>query len=228
MKNLLLVEDDASLGATLSERLKKENYQTDWARSGEEAMALFKSKDFDLVLLDLGLPDASGFDVMQSMKTYKLVPFIFMTALNSAENRLLGYEMGADEFIPKPFHLREVLLRVKHVLDNHYKSKVYQVGSMQIDMSALTVQHDDGEVERLQSRDADLLQLLINASPLVLSRDEILNRLWGEDQFPSQRTIDNMIVRLRSILRDQQGDLIKSVRGVGYQWLGIAKEGNSL
>ncbi|HEX4924864.1 MAG TPA: response regulator, partial [Bdellovibrionales bacterium] len=118
MKHLLLVEDDPSLGATLQERLEKEGYSVAWAQSRAEAESAFARKPPDLVILDVGLPDGSGFDLAKLIKKKSVVPFIFVTAMTTAEYRLEGFEIGAEEYIPKPFHLKELLLRVKHVLDN--------------------------------------------------------------------------------------------------------------
>src|SRR5689334_221910 len=115
MKHLLLVEDDSSLGATLQERLEKEGYSVDWATTQNEAISFLKSRAPDLVILDVGLPDGSGFDLAKKIKSESLVPFIFVTAMTNAEYRLEGYEIGAEEYIPKPFHLKELLIRVKHV-----------------------------------------------------------------------------------------------------------------
>lgn len=222
MKHLLLVEDDPSLGATLQERLIKEGYSVEWAQSRAEAEAAFSRKAPDLVILDIGLPDGSGFDFAKQIKTKSIVPFIFVTAMTTAEYRLEGYEIGAEEYIPKPFHLKELLLRVKHVLDNHAAQKELVCNGYRIDLEAMSVTDASGRQEFLVSRDVKLLRLLIEHAPRVVSRDEILNQLWGEDKFPTQRTIDNSIVRLRQAISDSDGKWIRSVRGVGYQW---AKEG---
>lgn len=215
---ILLVEDEASLGETLQERLEREGYKVCWATTAAQALAQWKSERFDLVVLDVGLPDGSGFDIAEQLD--RRVPVIFMTALNSAENRLRGYDVGAEEFIPKPFHLRELLMRVRHVLDNHRPVLKISVKGFEIDLDSYTIRSPKNSVERMQKRDAELLKLLIEKSPNVVSRDDILDRVWGEDKFPSLRTVDNAIVRLRALLDDAGGELIQSVRGVGYQWMG--------
>lgn len=213
---LLLVEDDDSLGATLKERLEKENYVVDWEKTFSSAKMKLESVLYDLVLLDVGLPDGNGFDLAKLTRS----PFLFMTAMNTAENRLDAYEMGAQEFIPKPFHLRELLIRVQHVLDAHPVLHVLQFDGFSIDMDQMKVFVVDASGEQkqevLQSRDYQLLKLLIEEAHKVHSRDEILDRIWGEDKFPSNRTVDNAIVRLRQIVGNAEA--IRSVRGVGYQW----------
>ncbi|MEQ1875795.1 MAG: response regulator transcription factor [Bdellovibrionia bacterium] len=223
-KHLLLVEDDPSLGATLQERLQKEGYSVSWAQTQVEGEAAFKKKSPDLVILDVGLPDGSGFDLARKIKAESHVPFIFVTAMTTAEYRLEGFELGAEEYIPKPFHLKEILMRVKHVLENHSVAREIIANGCRIDLLAMSITDSNGAKEFLPARDFKLLKFLIETSPRVISRDEILNQVWGEDKFPSSRTIDNSIVRLRQLLGDSEGNWIRSVRGIGYQW---AKEGEN-
>jgi DNA-binding response OmpR family regulator len=224
MKRLLLVEDDQLLAETLRERLQKEGYFVEWVDRAEMAARVLVEQDFHLVLLDLGLPDGHGFDLAQRLREIPRqihTPFLFLTAMNSAEHRLQGYELGAEEFIPKPFHLREVLLRVKHVLDNHVKAQIWAEADLELDWDALEVRSwRDGTWKRevLHPRDAKLLRLLVERSPAVVSRDEILDRVWGEEAFPSSRTVDNSMVRLRQAFGEPQAGRLKSVRGVGYQF----------
>ncbi len=217
-KKILFVEDDIGLGETLYERLQKEAYDVDWCKSILEAKQSLETKKFHLIILDLGLPDGSGFDLAKDIRKKSAAPIVFMTAMNTAENRLEGYELGAEEFIPKPFHLKELLMRVKHVLDNHSRSETLVVNKKTIHFSVQSIEHEDGREELLAKRDFELLKLLIQSAPKILSRDEILNLIWGEDKFPSHRTVDNTIVRLRQALGDGSDEVIRSVRGVGYQW----------
>ena len=219
MSSLLLVEDDLSLGATLQERLRREGHDTTWARSLAEAEQFFSKQVFDLAILDVGLPDGSGFDLARRMNSQKKIPFIFMTAASDAENRLQGFELGAEEFIPKPFHLKELLLRVHHVLENHaLQAEICLKGTI-IDLHAMSVKHETGELFNLSQKENEVLKKLITISPRVVSREDILNQVWGEDKFPSNRTVDNVIVRLRQVLGEKNGGWIRSVRGVGYQWI---------
>lgn len=218
MKKILLVEDDDSLGSSLKERLSKD-YQVDWANSFQNAWEIFhKNKEIDLVILDVGLPDGNGFDLAQKFKKVRETLFIFLTAQADPESRLLGFEIGAEEYIPKPFHLKELLIRVKHVLDLHTVSKELHLKECSINFTDLSVKHKDGRIEYPSVTDMKILQLLIDNSPQILSRDEIINAVWGIDKMPSHRTIDNTIVRLRQLLGSDGEDFIRSVRGIGYQW----------
>jgi DNA-binding response OmpR family regulator len=218
MSRVLLVEDDLSLGQTLEGRLRKENVDVTWAKTVAEAETALDEGRWDLAILDVKLPDGSGFGLARRVKRSSLTPIMFMTALNSAENRLEGFEIGADEYLPKPFHLKELILRVRHVLATQRVHDVIRVHGRTIDLGALTIASPDGERTFLQVRDARVLQILIGNAPTAVDRSEILDRVWGHEQFPTPRAVDNAIVRLRQALQDDQGQIIRSVRGVGYQW----------
>lgn len=213
MSRILLVEDDRSLGATLRDCLAKEGYDVTWASTKQDALAEAKQKTFELYVLDVGLPDGTGFELVEELPRR---PVVFLTARGDSESRLRGYELGADEYIPKPFHLRELLIRVSHVLKNHVAPKVLEVGDVRVDFDSYTFERG-GQLENVPSKDLQLLKLLVDESPKVISRDEALNLLWGEDKYPSTRTVDNSILRLRAALGDA-GARIESVRGVGYRW----------
>ena len=223
MKRLLLVEDDRSLGATLHERLLREPYDVAWVETRQRALKKLSEGLWDLVILDIGLPDGSGFELARHIKQSSSVPIMFMTALSTAEHRLEGFEIGAEEFVPKPFHLRELLLRIKHVLERHPVRHRISCNGRVIELENRAIVQPDGRREHPAARDFELLQLLITGSPGVISRNQILDVLWGEDKFLNQRTIDNMIVRLRQSLGDTNSTFIRSVRGIGYQWCGDAE-----
>jgi DNA-binding response OmpR family regulator len=217
--NLLLVEDDQSLGATLKERLEKEGHTVTWANSIESAQKSFSQSVFDLLVLDIGLGDGSGLDFARSIRISSQVPFLFLTAMNSAEYRLEGYELGAEDFIPKPFHLKELLLRVNKVLGRKGISNRITTGNITIDLEKLSISFADGSSEFPQAKDFKVLKLLIESAPTVVSRDEILQQIWKNDSLSTARTVDNSIVRLRQLLSRSGVELIRSVRGVGYQWV---------
>jgi DNA-binding response OmpR family regulator len=215
---ILLVEDDASLGETLAERLQREGHTVKWARTLREARAALDAGPWHLAILDVMLPDGSGFALAGDVRGRSVAPVMFMTALNSAESRLQGFEQGAEEYLPKPFHLKEFLMRVRHVLQAHPPRGVLVVGGLSIDWDALAVDAPGRPRAFLQTRDCRVLRLLVEAAPRAMDRSEILDRAWGEDKFPTPRAVDNAIVRLREALGDSDGTLIRSVRGIGYQW----------
>ena len=167
---LLLVEDDTSLATTLKERLTKEGYSICWVNTLSKARSELKSSTPNLIILDVGLPDGSGFDLAKELfEKNANIPFLFLTALAGAPERLKGFELGAEEFIPKPFHLKELLLRVKHVLDAHrhvrdsLQNKFLFHGYI-IDFESYQIFTPEGETISLSARDSGLLQMLINGS----------------------------------------------------------------
>jgi DNA-binding response OmpR family regulator len=213
MTRILVVEDDWSLGATLRDCLTKEGYEVVWTRTKVAASEAVNKNSFDLYLLDVGLPDGNGFELARMLP---LKPFIFLTAQGDAESRLRGYDVGAEEYIPKPFHLRELLIRVRHVLDNHMPSSGLELGNIRVNFESFEF-FRNGEKENVAAKDLMLLKLLVTESPRAVTRDEAINSLRGEDKFPSNRTVDNAIVRLRTALGEHSAR-IESVRSVGYRW----------
>lgn len=220
MIRMLLVEDDDSLGATLKEQLERKGYAVTWAQNLTEARQEIQDKSWNLFILDIGLPDGTGFQLVPDIRAkYNSAAIIFLTALNTAENRLMGYDQGADEFIPKPFHLKELFIRIEHVIKHRRLGQRLRCGAREIDWQQMGVINSDGQLLPLAARDFEVLAFLIHSAPKVVSRDDILDEVWGADQFPSTRTVDNIMVRLRQALDDKEGRWIRSVRGVGYQWV---------
>jgi DNA-binding response OmpR family regulator len=217
-KKILLVEDDTSLGETLKERLEKE-YSVDWVQTEAAALSLLDKKAFDLVILDVNLPDGNGFNIAEKKLLHKKTNIVFLTAQGDAQSRLKGYELGAEEFIPKPFHLKELLIRVKHVLDSHTKVNQLVLDNFTIDFNLLAIKKNNGQIEYPTQTDMKVLELLVSRSPQVVSRDEIMDFVWGEDKNPNLRTVDNAIVRIKKILGTENENLIRNVRGIGYQWI---------
>jgi DNA-binding response OmpR family regulator len=216
-KNILVVEDDMTLGALLKERLLTD-YSVEWVTTQKEALEKIRSQTYDLLILDVGLPDGTGFEIAKSLSGPLKPSFLFLTAQGDAETRLAGYEIGAEEFIPKPFHLKELLIRVQHVLKAHVVQHKIELPSCSIDLQTFAVHHKGGNIEYPPVKDMIILKLLIEQSGRVVSRDEIIDRIWGENKDMSPRSIDNAIARLRNVLSDQNENIIRSVRGVGYQW----------
>jgi len=217
MTRILVVEDDRSLGATLRDVLRKEGYEVTWTETVRDSLAEHHKSAFDLYIFDVGLSDGTGFELAREIHKTGQRPFLFLTAQSDAESRLTGYEIGAEEYIPKPFHLRELLLRVKHVLENHAPAQILEFGDIRVDFDSYKF-FRAGQLEPVASKDLQMLKLLVDQSPKVVSRDEALNLLWGEDKFPTSRTVDNAILRLRTALGEKLSPAIESVRGVGYRW----------
>jgi DNA-binding response OmpR family regulator len=211
---ILLLEDDLSLGETLTKRLDKNGFAINWVKSLKEAHQFLNLHKYDLLIFDLGLPDGKAFDLVPQITSKS--PLIFLTALNDVENRLKGYELGAVDYIPKPFHLKELLIRINNALPEHFNNESWNFGEIIVNNKAMQIERD-GQKFPLTKKDYDVLSILIEKSPEVVSRDEILDQVWGT-KYPSNRTIDNIILRLRQLLGEQGTELIRSIRGVGYQW----------
>ncbi len=222
---ILLVEDDKSLGLTLSERLSKEGYSVHLARNFREAKEYFENLKCDLVILDIGLPDGDGFQFARTyLQSKNSPPFLFLTALSGAEERLKGFELGADEFIPKPFHLKELILRIRHVLREHKRDeeeqlKEYEFYGYKIFFDRYEVLTPNQKFISLTKKECEVLKILISNKNIAINRDVILDKVWGEDKFPTNRTVDNCIVKLRHVLGEKGAKAIQSVRGVGYKWV---------
>src|SRR6187397_1809146 len=163
MARVLLIEDDPSLGQTLNERLLREKLNVRWVQTVASAEASLRDGRWDLAIVDVKLPDGSGFGLARLIKRTSLTPVMFMTALNSPENRLEGFEIGADEYLPKPFHLKEFVLRVRHVLATERVPEIVRARGRVIDLRALTLVTCDGDRTFLQVRDGRGLRLLIAA-----------------------------------------------------------------
>lgn len=223
MKRILLIEDDQILGESLVDCFTLKSFDLYWAKSVTEARTVYH-QPFDLALIDVTLPDGNGFELASELAQNNPMPFIFMTARNEAESRLRGYEMGALDYVPKPFHFKELLIRVEKILANSQAPSAAQLskinivlGERTINLAAQIVYAADKTVVPLSHKDFSVLKYLIERSPNIISRDELLDNIWGEDQFPTPRTVDNSIVRIRKALLDQEGNFIHSIRGQGYQ-----------
>jgi len=218
MKKIFLVEDDLSLGQSLFDRLGQD-FQVQWEKSFTSAIKqLSEIKKCDLAILDVGLPDGNGFELAKKIREVSALPFLFLTAQADAESRLTGYQLGAEEFIPKPFHLKELLLRLNHVLQAHSTVNTLQVGDLQINFEELVIKGPGAEVQLIPDSEMRVLKILIRQAPQVVDRDLIMNEVWGAESELSHRSIDNIIVKLRTYLKTES-HRIKTVRGRGYQWL---------
>jgi DNA-binding response OmpR family regulator len=222
MITMLLVEDDQSLGSTLRSRLAKEQFNVLWAQSCASAAEYFSSEQIDIAIFDVNLPDGDGFTLARNLRSThkKEIPFIFLTAMNSAEYRLEGYEIGAEEFIPKPFHYKELLLRVQRVAEKYSIGAAIDSGGLVFHPDSYRVELSSGKTVTLQRRDFEILQLLVTNSPRAITREEIMQSAWQDNASANARSVDNSIVRLRSLLGGSGKEVIRSVRGVGYQWDG--------
>ncbi|MCB9224385.1 MAG: response regulator transcription factor [Crocinitomicaceae bacterium] len=224
MKKILLVEDEESLINVLELNLELENYQVIIARDGQEAMATFND-EIDLVILDVMLPKINGFDVCREIRKKSKVPIIITSAKGTSTDRITGLKLGADDYLVKPFNLEELLLRIGNLIDRPRIletsdiSESYTFGNNKVNFKTYEVDGTNGSII-LSKRELELLKFLIERKNEVVSRDEILDRVWGENNFPTSRTIDNYILNFRKYFEEdpRNPEYFKSLRGVGYKF----------
>lgn len=222
-RRILLVEDEARIAETLVYALTTDGFDVTWAKLGSEALTKLADETFALVLLDVGLPDCNGFDVCRQLRRTSNIPLIFLTARSDEIDRIVGLEMGADDYIPKPFSPREVCARVRSVLRRSGSNPPKTTGSrFSVDSEGHRIRYQ-GTWLTLTRYEFGLLAKLLTRPEQIFTRAQLMDAVWGDaDTF--DRTVDTHIKTLRAKLRavDAQGDDIVTHRGVGYSVRGNA------
>jgi DNA-binding response OmpR family regulator len=215
-RRLLLVEDEREVAASMRAMLEQDGYVVEVAGSLRDARRALGA-GWDLVLLDWRLPDGEGIDLLRELRRTSSVPVLMVTARVDVIDRVLGLELGADDYVTKPFEPRELLARIKARLRGAQQAapptRVVAHAGVEIDLDARAVTFQ-GRAVTLTRMELDLLALLLEHPGRVFSREELLNRVWGFERTPTTRTVDTHVAELRSKLR---ADLIESVRGIGYR-----------
>ena len=221
LKNILLVEDDIDLQNLISEYLKDYNYSCNIFSYPADALDEFaKNSDFySLVILDLGLPQMDGFDLFKKLKQIKDIPIIISTARDDIGNKIYGFELGADDYLAKPYEPRELVLRIDAILKRYSNKSQYEIGDFKIDKDTKQVFLNDQEIE-FTKIEAEIFILLATSINKIISREEILNQTSLKDD-TRNRTIDMHISNIRFKIDDDSKDAkyIKSVWGIGYKFL---------
>jgi len=214
---VILVEDEQSIGALVEGYLQREGHQVVWVRSGEEALRELTRHPVRLIVLDVGLPGMDGFDVCRQIRGRSAVPIIMLTARDEEADRVAGLEVGADDYVPKPFSPRELMARVKAVLrrgQQQPRDDVLRLQDVTLWKGAREVTVDQQQVE-LTGKEFDLLACLMENAGVVLSREVLLDRVWAMEYPGETRTVDVHVAQLRRKLG--RADLIRTVRGAGYK-----------
>ncbi|MEQ1501550.1 MAG: response regulator transcription factor [Myxococcota bacterium] len=231
MPRILFVEDEVALTDTVKRFFQREGYEVLTARGQTEALELYHRFPPDVIVLDVMLnegpePDRTGFDVCRALREADYDgPVVFVTARTSEQDKLLGFELGADDYVTKPFSLLELKARLGAVLRRTGGAKsVYKFGQVEVDLDNYVIRHQDGE-ERLSNREQELLRYLIEHRGKVLPRGELLTGIWRYSPNVTTRTVDTHILNVRKKLRDDAGSpmFIETLHGVGYRF--IAQEG---
>lgn len=225
MNTIYLVEDEKSLADLIRFNLEMEEYTVHVFENGLTAFnAKTQLATADLVILDVMLPGKSGFEICKELRSISTVPILFLSAKGTTEDRIQGLKLGANDYLPKPFDLEELILRVSILTKKSEKSTPlikYVIAEQTINFETYEViNNQHHQILMLSKKEIELLKLFIENENKVVSRDEILDRLWGKDQFPTARTIDNYILTFRKLFeQDPKNPLyFHSIRGVGYKF----------
>lgn len=227
MTKILIVEDEISFSEALSFLLEKEGFDVTVAETGRQALAEFKATTFDLILLDLMIPEISGIDVCRTIRTTSSVPIIMLTAKDSEIDKVVGLELGADDYVTKPYSARELVARIKAVLrrgttsedSNTAETGIITVAKIRMDIERHQVSVN-GQMINLPLKEFELLEFLLRNEGRVLTRGQLIDRVWGGDYFGDTKTLDVHIKRLRSKIEEDPADpkLIHTIRGLGYKF----------
>jgi DNA-binding response OmpR family regulator len=223
MIKILIVEDEPNMRIGLKDNLEFEGYKVDIAEDGEEALYKIRNNEYNLVLLDVMLPKKSGFDVCKTIRKDGIkVPVILLTAKGEEIDKVLGLELGADDYVTKPFSLRELLARIKAVLrrggTETDESSEIQIGNLKIDFAGYKAFVKSEQVQ-MSHKEFEILNYLWNKKNSTVSRDNLLSEIWGYDEAPTTRTVDNFIVKLRHKVEKDPNhpQYILTVHGIGYK-----------
>lgn len=227
MQHVLVIEDEESISEMLQLNLELEGFDVTVIANGKTALDLSGSLNkYDLVILDLMLPEVSGIEICRSYRQHSSIPILFLSAKGTTIDRIAGLKLGANDYLPKPFDLEELLLRIHNLLllpgnKNKKELELLTIGNQRIDFSSYVVENvETGEKTVLSKREIELLDYFIQHENEVVSRDSLLNSLWTNDQFPTGRTIDNYILNFRKLFeKDPKNPIFfHSIRGVGYKF----------
>ena len=226
MKRILLVEDEENLHYAIKLNLEIEGHNVISVFNGKNAISKFKEGRFDLLILDVMLPEMNGFDICQSIRLENsTVPILFLTSKSTNEDKIKGLSM-ADDYLTKPFNLKELLLRIENLLKRSSNSEVFDenaqvnIAGFLIDFNSFEITDQNNEKVNLTHKQIKLLKLFFEKKNEVISRQEILEKIWGYDVYPSSRTIDNFVLLYRKIFEKNlpPSTYFKSIRGVGYKF----------
>jgi len=221
-EHILYVEDDEVLSFVTKDNLELNGYQVTHAKTGKEAITLFKQNNYDLCLVDVMLPELDGFDVAKEIRSrHSEIPIIFLTAKSLKEDRLRGLKGGADDYITKPFSIEELILKIKVFLKRKHivgtnDIPTLKIGDYILDHENLQLQYNENSLQ-LTKKEADLLKILIINKNKIVERSTILERIWGENDYFMGRSMDVFISRLRKYLKEDTTVSIENIHGVGFR-----------
>lgn len=216
---ILIVDDEDLIRSVIKEYCINSNYETDEASSGEIALEKLKTNDYDLMVLDIMMPEMDGFTMLKDLPVEKRIPTIVLSARGEEYDKLSGFDLGIDDYITKPFSPKELLARIKAVLSRTSKHMptIYKFDSLEINYSAHTLKIENKMIN-LTPKEFEILTYLIKNKNIAISREQLLSNIWGYDFFGDDRTVDTHIKMLRNNLGKYR-DNIQTVRGIGYKYV---------
>ena len=214
---ILIVDDEALIREVIKEYLLIEGYEVDEASDGEEAVKKALEKDYTLIIMDIMMPHKDGYQACKEIRAKKNTPFIMLSARGEEYDKLVGFDLGIDDYVTKPFSPKELVARIKAITKRSFSTeKSFKFGGLVIDDKAHDVYVDNKKIY-LTPKEYDLLKYLISNNNIALSREQLLTNVWGYDFYGDDRTIDTHIKTLRKNI-GKYGDFIKTVRGIGYKF----------
>ncbi|MCH2489074.1 MAG: response regulator transcription factor [Flavobacteriales bacterium] len=228
MKKILLAEDDIDFGTMLKRYLELNKYEVTWAKDGKDALKAFTTDEFDICILDVMMPVMDGFTLAKKIiELNPEIPFLFLTARKTKEDRIKGLRLGADDYIAKPFEAEELILRIQNIVkrtqqqsvesEDVPEGKILAIGAYKFDFHNLELSLNDN-TQKITEKEARLLLYLFRNKNQLIRREDILSHVWNKNDFFSGRSMDVFITRIRKHLKDDSAIAIKSVRGIGLEF----------
>lgn len=225
MDKILFVEDDTNLGMLLKENMEHKGYDIEWCRNGEEGISKFSKGAYSICILDIMLPVKDGFEVSKEIrKRDPDVPFLFLTAKSLQDDRIKGFEHGCDDYITKPFSTQELYMRIGAILRRTKGSadttlnQLIKIGAYHFDHTAMTLEHA-GEIQKLSAKECELLYILASNINVLVNRNEILLKVWGNDDYFSAKSMDVYISKIRKKLKEDTNIEVLNAYGIGFKLL---------
>jgi DNA-binding response OmpR family regulator len=230
LMKILVVEDEPDIQLGLKYNLEHEGYEVDTAGNGREGLEKASENSFNLIILDVQLPEISGFDICRKLREHKVfTPIIMLTGKSDDFDKVLGLELGADDYMTKPFNVRELLARIKAILrrgngsdpETQQEENDVNIGKLKLNFSGYIALDEEDKEVHLSHKEIDIIRYLYENKNETVSRRELLEKIWGYDETPTTRTVDNFILKIRHKLEDNPNSpkIIHTVHGIGYKLL---------
>lgn len=223
MERILVADDEEKIRAIIKKYAEFEGYEIDEAKNGMEAVTICQKESFDLIILDVMMPELDGFSACKEIKKIKEIPVIMLSARGEEYDKIHGFELGIDDYVVKPFSPRELMMRIKVVIsrnkgkrEEEQQRDIFETGGLRVDFTGRIVTVD-GERAQMTPKEYDLLFYMVRNRNIALSREKLINEVWGYDYFGDDRTLDTHMKLLRSSLGPYRGHLV-TLRGVGYRF----------